>query len=363
MREPVLARALGNSPPRLGARLRRLFAVSAVLAPLLIFAPMAMGKPKLSKDDIKKEEVKKLFEDGMIQYDLGKFEDAIKTFEKAYAMYPDPAFLYNIGQSNRMAGHIPDAVRSYKTFLRKVPNTPSKGEVTKFIEALEKAPPTQSGPQLMLPPPPAVPYVEPKSKHAYMTRIRVDGMGYMLTGVSRRSYFGFLLYGIGLYVEEDPARQAFPKLVEKAGGKDPSQLRARDLAQNFIVLGEFGKMAVLSFTRDIQANKIRDSYRDMLKDDLKPDAPPVLRQHTEQFLNLFSRDMHSGEELSIQTTTDGHINILFGSDKRVGPIDQTLAIDLWTLWIGQKAINADMKSGLVERISALGEVAGSGPVK
>ncbi len=252
-----------------------------------------------------------------------------------------------------MAGHSEDAIRAYKTYLRKVPNAANKDEVAGFIKTLEKTPSTPVLPPLP-PPPPATPYLEPRSKHSYMTRITLDGKSFALTGVSRRTYLGFLLYGVGMYVEEDPARRAFPKLVEKAGGTDLSQLRARDLAQNFVVLGEFDKAAVLFFARDIAAGKIRDSYRDMLKDNLKSDVSPTLRQHTEQFLELFSRDVKSGDEMTISTTTDGHISVSVGSDKRQGPQDPTLCIDLWNLWIGQRAIHPEMKQGLVERIQALG---------
>jgi len=365
MTEPALARpALRTLPARRAASSGwiRIFGALGVAATLSLGAPAIADKPPA--DPAKKEQVKKLFEEGMIQYDLGKYEAAIGKFEKAYEVIPDPAFLFNIAQAHRMAGHVADALRTYKTFLRKVPNAANKKEVTAFIATLEKPPETGQTPAqtaqpaqpkpLLLPPPPPIPYVEPKSKHAYMTRVKIDGKDYSLTGVSRRTYIGFLLYAVGLYVEEEPARKAFPKLVEKAGGSDPAQLKSRDLAQNFIVLGEFGKAAVLYFTRDIAANKIRDSYRDMLKDNLKADTPPTLKQNTEKFLNLFTRDVKNGEEMTIATTPDGRISVTFGTDKREGPLDPTLCIDLWTLWIGQKAINPEMKQGLVERIQDLG---------
>jgi tetratricopeptide (TPR) repeat protein len=325
-------------------------------ATLALLGPLGLSAPALAKGDgdAKKEQVKKLFDDGIIQYDLGKFDESINIFEKAYAMYPDPAFLYNIAQAHRMAKHPEEAVRAYRTYLRKVPNAANKDEVNKWIAALEKGPPAPPAPPALPPMPPAAPYLEPKSKHSFMTRITLEGKGYSLTGVSKRTYIGFTLYGVALYVEEEPARRAFPKLVEKAGGSDLAQLRARDLAQNFVVLGEFGKAAMLYFVRDIPANKIRDSYRDMLKENLKPDVAPMLRQHTEQFLDLFSRDMKKSEEMTIQTTTDGRISVTVNGEKKNGPQDPTLCIDLWNLWIGTKAINADMKQGLVERIQALG---------
>src|SRR4051812_40977344 len=46
-------------------------------------------------------------------YDLGKYDDAIREFEAAYENRPDPAFLYNLAQSHRLAGHNNDAIRFY----------------------------------------------------------------------------------------------------------------------------------------------------------------------------------------------------------------------------------------------------------
>lgn len=323
------------------------------VAPLLLGSPLVQAK---GPDAATKEKVKKLFDDGMVKYDLRKFDEAIKTFEEAFATYPDPVFLYNIAQSHRMANHPVEAIAFYKNYLRKVPDAANAGEIKGWITSLEKAPPPPT--VAPLPPlPPPVPYLEPRSKHNYLTRLSIGGKDYSLTGVGRRTYLGFLLYGVGMYVEEEPARRAFPKLVEKAGGSYLQQLRARDLAQNFIVLGEFGKAAVLYFARDISATKIRDSYRDMLKDNLKPTVAPELRKHTEEFLALFDRDVQKGEEMIIQTTAEGVASVAVGGVRKDGPKDLTLCIDLWNLWIGQKAISEELKQGLVERIPSLGSSA------
>lgn len=350
-------------------RLQRLAMALGAVAPLLLGSPV--GAPSgdsrawagKAPDAATKEKVKKLFDEGMVQYDLRKFEEAIKIFEQAFSAYPDPVFLYNIAQSHRMAGHSVEAIAFYKNYLRKVPDAANATEIKGWIAQLEKAPPPAPTAAPLPPLPPPVPYLEPRSKHNYLTRLSIGGKDYSLTGVSRRTYLGFLLYGVGMYVEEEPARRAFPKLVEKAGGSYLQQLRARDLAQNFIVLGEFGKAAVLYFARDIAANKIRDSYRDMLKDNLKPSVPPELRKHTEEFLALFDRDVQKGEEMIIQTTGDGVASVSVGGVRKDGPKDPTLCIDLWNLWIGQKAISEDMKQGLVERIPALGGTPAEGAGK
>jgi tetratricopeptide (TPR) repeat protein len=337
--------------------------IAAALLCAQIFAapPSLAKKPKDTAavvDPKKKEQVKRLFEEGMNLYDLGKYSQAITAFETAFTTLPDPVFLYNIAQAHRMAGNTKDAISFYRTYLRKVPDAPNAGEVKDWIAQLEKGPQkpfvvAPPSPPPLPPLPPAQPYLEPKSKHTFMTRMTYDKKDYVLTGVGYRTYIGFLLYSVAMYVEEEPARRAFPKLVEKAGGSDLAQLRARDLAQNFVILGEFGKIAVLYFARDLKAKQIRESYRDMLKGNLRPEVAPMLRQHTEQFLDLFGRDVKAGETMYLQTTTEGQIIVTVGDDKRVGPPDPTLCIDLWNLWLGTKPISEGLKQGLVERIQAL----------
>lgn len=52
-------------------------------------------------------------------FDLGRYGEAAKEFEAAYEAKDDPALLYNIAQAYRLAGENADAVRSYRSFLRR----------------------------------------------------------------------------------------------------------------------------------------------------------------------------------------------------------------------------------------------------
>src|SRR4051812_33273391 len=58
------------------------------------------------------------YERGTRFYDLGKYDDAVHEFEAAYEAKGDPAFLYNLAQSHRLAGHVDEALRYYRTYLR-----------------------------------------------------------------------------------------------------------------------------------------------------------------------------------------------------------------------------------------------------
>lgn len=321
-------------------------------------APQKPGTEK--QDEELKQKVKRLFEDGMVQYDLRRFDAAIALFEKAFETRPDPVFLYNIAQAHRMAGRPADAAAFYRNYLRKAPDAANSADVKVLIAQLDKE---AGGKPTTAPPPvaePAVPYLEPKSKQSFLTRITVENKPYALIGVGYRSYMAFSVYGMALYVDDVAARRAFPKLVAQAGGSELQQLRARDLAQNFVVLGDFGKAAVIRFTRKLSAKQIADSYRDLLKDNLKATTAPALRQATEQFLALFNRDVVAGDEMTIATTVDGLISVTTAGSRGEGPRDATLCIDLWNMWLGSKPLSVDMKQTLVERIAVLGPSGAAG---
>jgi hypothetical protein len=54
-------------------------------------------------------------------------------------MVDDPALLYNIAQARRLAGNTKEALRSYKTFLRLVPNATNRAEVESRVVELQAA--------------------------------------------------------------------------------------------------------------------------------------------------------------------------------------------------------------------------------
>lgn len=53
---------------------------------------------------------------GNTAYNLGRFDEAVTHFTKAYEAWPQPEFLYNIAQSYRLAGNCKQALYFYKRF-------------------------------------------------------------------------------------------------------------------------------------------------------------------------------------------------------------------------------------------------------
>jgi iron complex outermembrane receptor protein len=86
-----------------------------------------------------KAEAKAHFTAGENHYNLNEFTEALQEFKDAYRLYPDPVFLYNLGQCERQLGHQEEAIRFYRSFLRLQPKAPNKAEVQRKIDEMEAA--------------------------------------------------------------------------------------------------------------------------------------------------------------------------------------------------------------------------------
>lgn len=86
-----------------------------------------------------KQVAKQAFVEGSRQYELGDFKAALDAFKRAYLNYEEPAFLFNIAQCQRQLGDKAEAVRTYKIFLHKVPNSPQRPEVERIVADLQAA--------------------------------------------------------------------------------------------------------------------------------------------------------------------------------------------------------------------------------
>jgi hypothetical protein len=105
-----------------------------------------------------KEAARQAYIEGTRLYDLADFNAALQSFKKAYLNYEEPAFLFNIAQCHRALGDKGEAIRFYRTYLRKVPNAANHVEVEKIIANLEAAQASDrasraQAPQGMLQPP------------------------------------------------------------------------------------------------------------------------------------------------------------------------------------------------------------------
>jgi hypothetical protein len=108
-----------------------------------------------------------------VQYDEGQrkfaagddYLGAAADFEAAYALDPDPAYLYNIAQAYRLGSACAKAADYYRRFLAVVPNPPNLDKVNHYLDELDACAKAESSavdtPVVVTPPPVIVPVAKP----------------------------------------------------------------------------------------------------------------------------------------------------------------------------------------------------------
>jgi tetratricopeptide (TPR) repeat protein len=86
-----------------------------------------------------KQQAKAHFVSGESHYNLNEFAEALREFKEGYRVYPDPVFLFNLGQCERQLDHPEEAIKFYRSFLREQPKAPNRPDVLRKIDELEAA--------------------------------------------------------------------------------------------------------------------------------------------------------------------------------------------------------------------------------
>lgn len=80
-----------------------------------------------------KIKAKKLFDAAQGHYAVGRFEEALKDYSKAYELARLPGFLFNIGQCHRELKDYDRAIYFYESYLREKPDAKNRGIVSDLI--------------------------------------------------------------------------------------------------------------------------------------------------------------------------------------------------------------------------------------
>jgi tetratricopeptide (TPR) repeat protein len=103
---------------------------------LVLLVSLVIARPAHADDPATKA-ARKHFTKGEKLFQLGKFDDALVEYEAAYDQKPLPGFLYNIGQCHRNLGNYKQAVFSYRSYLRQVPDAANREAVLALIDELD----------------------------------------------------------------------------------------------------------------------------------------------------------------------------------------------------------------------------------
>jgi tetratricopeptide (TPR) repeat protein len=104
---------------------------------LLVLFVAVLGMRAAYADDAGIRAAKRHFTRGEKLFALGKFEQAIEAYQKAYDAKPLPAFLFNIGQCYRNLGDYDAAIFSFKKYLKLAPDAENRVQVEEYIAELE----------------------------------------------------------------------------------------------------------------------------------------------------------------------------------------------------------------------------------
>jgi tetratricopeptide (TPR) repeat protein len=114
---------------------------ASLVSVVLLTSVVPAGHAQSAADAEKAQKAASLdkMKQGRKQFDLGKFDEAIRLFEEAYDVYPYPEALYNLGQAWRQKGDVKKAVFYYKSYLRNKPTAANRADVEARIKELEGA--------------------------------------------------------------------------------------------------------------------------------------------------------------------------------------------------------------------------------
>jgi tetratricopeptide (TPR) repeat protein len=108
------------------------FKVVAVL--ILLEGTLALPVSAGPAEDLARDRTKK----ANAAFNLGSYDEAATEYEAAYRTVPDPALLFNIGQSYRLGGKPDKALIAYKSYLRTAPaNASNRAQVEARLRELE----------------------------------------------------------------------------------------------------------------------------------------------------------------------------------------------------------------------------------
>lgn len=79
-----------------------------------------------------------MYEEGMKQYNVGEYRQALAAFKAGYFAKADAAFLFNMAQCFRMLGEAEPAIREYRAYLRARADAPNREAVERFVADLEQ---------------------------------------------------------------------------------------------------------------------------------------------------------------------------------------------------------------------------------
>lgn len=150
-------------------------------------------------------------------------------------------------------------------------------------------------------------------------------------GLRTKTILKVKVYAVGLYVAD-------AALAGSLKGKTGPDLYRE------LVWGDYPKEIHLRLVRDVSASQMQEAIREALE---KAD-----QARTEQFVSYFS-DIKTGEAYVLRWTPGGTLETLAKGTPKPPIADKNFAGAVFGIWLGEEAIQEDIKQDLVLRVPGL----------
>lgn len=200
---------------------------------------------------------------------------------------------------------------------------------------------------------------EPSSKKTFAAEQTVWGKRWVAIGTGLREKYGFDVYAIAYYVEQErgaPALQAWLDGAGKSynsGGKvDIAKAKGADALGKLFQECACGRGVEIKFVRSVAGPDIVKSTIEALEKRLGPLDTPELKDDIQQLQDFLNYDISAGGQLKFYISAGNSLSAT-GPGGALKLKNPTLAKALLGNWAGPKPVQEDMRQGLLSNVNAL----------
>ena len=153
--------------------------------------------------------------------------------------------------------------------------------------------------------------------------VQVGGRTLVLNGLGLRKKFVVKVYVAGLYVEQKSS--------------DPGAILKADAP----------KRIVMHFVRGVSKNQIADAFTESFENNT-PEARKTLKAEIDQFLGALE-SVNDGDQMVLTYLPGTGTTVAINGKEKVTIAAPAFAPVLFSVWLGPKPPNADLKKGLLEQ--------------
>jgi hypothetical protein len=165
--------------------------------------------------------------------------------------------------------------------------------------------------------------VEPSTGKSFASSVKFTLSGtefsLQLTGVTVRKKFMFKVYGMAHYLQEP------------IGGSE------QNIFQTILADGK-AKQIVMDFARDVDYEKIRDTYKDGFKENSTSEDFKKIEPLIDQFVGAFAEGVKENDQFVLRWLSGGTVIVIVQGEEKPAIHSELFAKTLWSIWFGEDSI-------------------------